>query len=401
MVAGQGRCPEGRLDGVDAQVPVVWLCGPPGVGKTSVAWQLYRRGVEDGRSVAFVDVDQTGICYPERADDLGRHRLKARNVDALRRNVAAAGAECLIVSGVVDAATGPVIAGAGSDDVFAIRLRADPADLVERLTSRRGSIDEPHAALREAAALDHARFDASVVDTTGATIDEIVADLDVRVRSWQARRARANLTGVKPPAPAAEPASAAGHVLWLLGPSGVGKSTVGFRAYLDIVESGRVTAFVDIDQLGFFDPAIGTRTDLRAKNLAALWDEFSTAGAELAVVVGPLGSQAEARVYADDLPNVGFTWCTLHADEPELTRRILSRGRGGSWPQPGDPLRGRPTSTLLAAAAEATARAPTPRTGVPGPRVDVSDLGVAEAAGAVLAVTNWPPPEPQTCRVGR
>jgi hypothetical protein len=361
------------------------------VGKTSVAWQLYRRAAADGRRVAFVDVDQLGICYPERADDRGRHSLEARNVEALRRNFAAAGAECLIVSGVVDAATGPVIAGAGSDDVFAIRLRADPAELGDRLASRQGSFADPHAVLDEAVALDHARFDALAVDTTGVTVDEIAAEVDVRVRSWQAHRARADCTDVTPPGPATEPLAAAGHVLWLLGPSGVGKSTIGFRAYLDIVGSGRVTAFVDIDQLGFFDPPIDTRTDLQARNLAATWDEFTTAGAELTVVVGPIGSRAEARAYADALPNVGFTWCTLHADEPELTRRILSRGEGGSWPQPGDPLRGRPTSTLLAAAAEAATHAATLKRDAPGLRVDVTDLNVPEAAHAILSATNWPP----------
>jgi hypothetical protein len=181
-------------------------------------------------------------------------------------------------------------------------------------------------------------------------------------------------------------------VLWLSGPSGVGKSTIGFRAYLDIVRSGRVAAFVDIDQLGFFDPPIDTRAELQARNLAALWDNFATVGAELAVVVGPLGSRAEARAYADALPNVDFAWCALHADAPELTRRILSRGEGGSWPQPGDPLHGQPRSTLLATAAHATTHAATLKQNAPGLLLDVTDLTIAQAANTLLTITNWPPP---------
>lgn len=221
-LVGGGR-PGGILGGVDPQLPVVWLCGPPGVGKTSVAWQLYRRGAADGRGVAFVDVDQLGICYPERADDPGRHHLKARNIHALRRNFATAGAEYLIVSGVVDPASGPVIAGAGSDDAFAIRLRADPAELIDRLAARQGSFADSQAALDEAAALDDARFDAFVVDTSGVAVDRIAADLDVRVRAWHAHRARAHRTDLMRPPVAADPPTAAGHVLWLLGPFGVGK----------------------------------------------------------------------------------------------------------------------------------------------------------------------------------
>src|SRR5262245_14263534 len=134
------------LDDVGTQLPVVWLYGPPGVGKTTVAWQLYRRASAVGRPVAFVDVDQLGMCYPEQDEDRGRHRLKARNVDAFRRNFAALGAEYLVVSGVVDAATGPAIAGAATDDVFAVRLRADPA------------------------ALDQSTFDAHTIDTTGTAV---------------------------------------------------------------------------------------------------------------------------------------------------------------------------------------------------------------------------------------
>jgi hypothetical protein len=38
-------------------------------------------------------------------------------------------------------------------------------------------------------------------------------------------------------------------------------------------------------------------------------------------------------------------------------RRIMTRGVGGSWPQPGDPLRGRPTSYLSRVAEQAAADA--------------------------------------------
>src|SRR5689334_1982942 len=60
-------------------IPVLWLCGPPGVGKTSVAWRIRARLRQGGVAAAYVDIDQLGMCYPERECDPGRHRLKARN----------------------------------------------------------------------------------------------------------------------------------------------------------------------------------------------------------------------------------------------------------------------------------------------------------------------------------
>jgi adenylylsulfate kinase-like enzyme len=63
-------------------IPVLWISGPPGVGKTSAAWEIYRRLQSAGADPAYVDVDQVGMCYPTRADDPDRHALKARNVAA-------------------------------------------------------------------------------------------------------------------------------------------------------------------------------------------------------------------------------------------------------------------------------------------------------------------------------
>jgi hypothetical protein len=43
------------LDGrVSTMVPVLWLCGPPGVGKTAVGWEVYTRLVRARRAPAYV-----------------------------------------------------------------------------------------------------------------------------------------------------------------------------------------------------------------------------------------------------------------------------------------------------------------------------------------------------------
>jgi adenylylsulfate kinase-like enzyme len=42
-------------------IPILWLSGPPGVGTTAVAWEIYRRLQRDDADPAYVDVDQLGI----------------------------------------------------------------------------------------------------------------------------------------------------------------------------------------------------------------------------------------------------------------------------------------------------------------------------------------------------
>ena len=50
-------------------VPVLWLCGPSGVGKSTVGWAIFDQLSRTGVRSAFLDLDQVGLCYPAPADD--------------------------------------------------------------------------------------------------------------------------------------------------------------------------------------------------------------------------------------------------------------------------------------------------------------------------------------------
>jgi len=52
-----------------ALLPILWLCGPAGTGKTTVAWQLFTE-LTVGVRAAFADADQLGMC-----PSAGRQRL--------------------------------------------------------------------------------------------------------------------------------------------------------------------------------------------------------------------------------------------------------------------------------------------------------------------------------------
>jgi adenylylsulfate kinase-like enzyme len=359
-------------------IPVLWLTGPPGVGKTAVAGEIYQRLQRAGDDVAYLDVDQLGICHPPPAGDPDRHGLKARNVAALRANFAAAGARILIVSGVVDAERGPDIDAIGGPPTAIVRLRADPDELRARLRRRDGASAQHEAAL-EARAFDGSGFADRCVDTTGLSIGEAASRVLGEIGDWPPVGHEA--------AGAASSSAAGGEMLWVSGTTGVGKSTVAFRAYLDVLGLGRPAAYIDINQLGFCSPAPDDAS-LRARNLAALWTNFHAVGARLAIVTGCVSSRAEALLYEQALPGVRLSWRRLRVGDAELVRRILSRGEGGSWAEPGDPLKGRPRDELFAVGDQAIAAGHRLDQEGVGPAVDIDGLGVESAAAALLR--DWP-----------
>lgn len=367
------------------RVPVLWLCGPPGVGKTAAGWEIYSQLARAGTRVGYVDIDQLGMCFPAPADDPGRHRVQARNLDVVVGAYRAAGAQCVVVSGVVDPAHGAYPELTPGAALTVCRLRADAGELASRLAGRENGDAILRGALAEAASLDANRVGDLCLETTGRSVADTVRLVSERTAGWT----HPAPVGQGEPGP---PDSADGPVLWLCGAQGVGKSTIGFRVYTKVVFGARIPgAYVDLDQVGFVSPApaddpAGHR--VKSRVLAGLWRTFRAAGAECLTVVGPV---EDIGGYAAALPAATFTLCRLHAGDGELTRRVMTRGSGGSWAQPGDPLRGVPVARLREVARTAVAHARVLEDASVGDvRVDTDGYSVEEAAGAVIARTGWP-----------
>jgi hypothetical protein len=69
----------------------------------------------------------------------------------------------------------------------------------------------------------------------------------------------------------------------------------------------------------------------------------------------------------------------------------MTRGDGGSWPHPGDPLRGQPASYLSRVAEQAAANAQAlDRARLDAIRIDTDGCIATEAADLTAAATEWP-----------
>jgi adenylylsulfate kinase-like enzyme len=380
-------------------VPVLWLYGPSGVGKTSVTWELFVQLVQEGVPTGYVDIDQLGMCYapptpqcwaPEPTDDPGRHRLQARTLDAVVANFQEAGARCIVVPGVTDRVRGVQTDLVPRAALTTCRLRAEPADLSRRLIARGSPADDLTEGLAYADALDRAFATDPCVDTTGLTVAEVVE----RVRKqtgWP--ELAAPVTKPRPARQAPDPTS--GEILWLCGPTAIGKSTVGWQVYQQARRAGVNAAFVDLDQIGFHRPdQVGDAGNhrLKAANLAAVWRTFRAGGASCLIAVGPLDRPEEATAYHAALPAATITLCRLQASRKVLAGRVARRGRGltPTWGMAGDELIGQPKARLREIADQAS-QVVEDLDGVGNLRVDTNDRPAEQIAAEILSRTGWPP----------
>ncbi|KOX23708.1 hypothetical protein ADK67_20330 [Saccharothrix sp. NRRL B-16348] len=151
---------------------VLWLLGPSGVGKSTVAWQLHRL-LDRG---SYVDADQLGLCYPSTADDPENHRIKASGLGALWPEFKGSP---LVVSGFLNT---PEEARLYTDrlpgaDITLCRLRVNRAELRARFLGRGWLPEHVDQALDDADALERADFADFTVDTDGRAPAEIAAEI--------------------------------------------------------------------------------------------------------------------------------------------------------------------------------------------------------------------------------
>jgi chloramphenicol 3-O-phosphotransferase len=81
----------------EAEVPLLVLCGAPGTGKSSVAWEIYWSLMREGAPLAHIDLDGIGYGPPGHS---GSFDLKFANVAALWCVYSDTGASALVVSGL-------------------------------------------------------------------------------------------------------------------------------------------------------------------------------------------------------------------------------------------------------------------------------------------------------------
>ena len=365
---------------------VLWIWGAPGVGKTTVGWKIWTELSATGITAAYVDIDQLGMSIPVSPADPERYGLKVDNLGVLMPHYRRAGAQLVVVSGACDVEH--VQKFADGARVMLCRLELDHEQLRTRLADRGWGRDIVDAAINEAVALDASTIADISLDTTGLSVDEVVGTLREQVGAPP-------LTDIAPVMPAGA-LETPGDIVWLCGPTGVGKSTVGWQLFTRLRRDGRRVALIDLQQIGFLAPPdIGDPDNhkLKARNLAAMWATMRADGAECLVVVGQVNDRDQFRAYTDALPVATLTLVQLHASRDRLAERIVRRGRGEGPRIPGDHLFGRDAAELaLIAERAATDATRLTRTGIADVIVDTDGLTVEEVIGTIRRQTGHRPP---------
>src|SRR5262249_43460744 len=143
-------------------------------------------------------------------------------------------------------------------------LRASTDDIRRRLTARGESAEAIHESVREAEELAASDFADVCVDTSGLSPAEVLRLVPDRCAGWPVVRAQRGPDLADPEQPAARAEQPAAQpepkepppgspaepdisapVLLVCGPTGVGKSTVGFQLYMRTLQAGFTSAYID------------------------------------------------------------------------------------------------------------------------------------------------------------
>lgn len=354
------------------RLPVLWLSGAPGVGKSATAWHLF---TDLARTpAAYVDIDQLGMLFPAPEGDPDHDLTKARNLAAVVRGYAGVGAERLVVSGVMARDAVEVVREVVGEvaELRICQLRVEGATLRRRLEQRGWSEDVVERALEEQRELGRAELDARL-DVAGESVAE-VADL-LRPLLPESRAVAAGGAEVVRPA-------AGVPVAVVTGPRAVGKSTVAWELFRRRVAAGRRTVFLDLEQLGFAHVSDEARARLRVRNAIAVAQVSGGLGAREVIVNGGVGDElAMLRELAD------VHVVTLAATPDVIAERVKARAAGGGPQLAGDDLLGADEAAQAEVVRRSLDEAGRYAEGsLGGVTVETSDKSVAEVADEVEAL---------------
>ena len=338
-------------------LPLLWLTGPSGVGKSTVGWALQQRLSRAGITAAFIDADQLRNTSGVEA---GEDDFIAEGLLALEPRFRAAGARLLIVAGIMDdeAHFARLLPGASRGQVRVVHLGVTDETLVDRVERRGWNVELAAESVAYAHGFDATWADRSI-DTTHLSAEQVVDSL------LELAEDVIGSPGPSRPLPPDSDAEATATVL--TGAGGVGASTAGFLAFLKRAWAGESAGYIDSHQLGFLghDAHAPTAVALRAENTVALVRVMAARRISQVVITG---DAATARELAHALPVARTIW--LHASPDAIAARIRARAAGGGPPLAGDRRLGLSGTELAASIAASVAEA--------------SDLGIRPAGSLVI-----------------
>lgn len=311
----------------------LWLYGPPGVGKSTSGFAIFEQLEERGDRVAFVELDQIGMCMP--APTPARSAAKAHNLLGMLDNFASAGAEGVIVCGDIVETMRDVLVRARERPILC-RLRADDDVTVARLAIR-GSLQYAMAS----SVYESYDVPAGDLDVTTHPLDgaEVAAKIVQQLGAWPP--AGATATAPSLPEPSALDECAA---ILVTGPRAVGTSAVAWQVLMGSVASGRCTGYLDLEQLGFVPAAFhGASLATQLANVATCWAGFRDQGAERLVLCGHFDGD-DVSALRRLLPMLQVA--ALTAAPETLLDRARRRSRKKDIWLPGDDLFGRDEASL-------------------------------------------------------
>jgi broad-specificity NMP kinase len=307
----------------NSRLPVLWLCGAPATGKSTVAWQVFSDLADQGLRVGYLDIDQIGMLQPPPEDDLHCHRVKVDNLAGMVRNYRTAGAQVLVISGVIDPGRGHDFAEAAVDaDITFCHLTVDEPTLRERLAARGWPSEAADEAMVMMSGLANAPFVTTMIDTTGREPGGLARDAAKLVTAASSKLDTQELpecsVGLECPV---------GEVTIVIGPRAVGKSSVSWGMAMRRWVSGERSVYVDLDQVGFLRPA-PLDSSLQAANLGVIWRNALTCGAGRLIANGMVTTNEDLAILRHAVRPAIVRAVRLAANPDTLWERILARSAG-------------------------------------------------------------------------